>query len=193
VDLDFCRTVVETYGSAETDIRGYYQFTLPAGCVDIRVSKPGYIQSGPVPYEYCTPGSSLTHQSEGFRVDLQMSPLEPTVVISGGVTSAVDGTTIGGAQISVYSETDAAEPIAVGQTAGISYPPNSSRGRYSISVDCEEILYVQATECQESRYDWLNCTGWVDSERVPITSDCPERGSPAVRHHVDFVLDPISE
>ena len=192
VDLDFCRTVVNTY-SAEADSTGYYRLTLPSGCVDIRVFKPGYTQSGPNPYVYCTPGSSVTHPSASSRVDLQMRPQEPTVTIWGYVTSSVDGARIGGVQVGVYSETDAAEPIAVDHTKAFSYPPDISKGKYSISVDCEEVLYVQATRCLESPGEWSNCTDWRDSERVPVTSDCPGRGSPAVGHRVDFVLYPISE
>ena len=129
VDLDFCRDVTEVYDSAETDSKGYYRLTFPSGCVDIWVSRPGYIPSGPVPYVYCTPGNSHPNASSDGgeqRVDLQMRPQEPTVIISGYVTSSVDGARIGGVQVSVYSETGAAEPIAVGHSAGITYPPNSS-------------------------------------------------------------------
>ena len=115
------------------------------------------------------------------------------MIISGYVTSSVGGARIGGVQVGVYSATDAAEPIAVDHTNPWSYPGYGSMGEYSISVDCEEVLYVQATRCLESQYEWLNCTDWRDSERVPVTSDCPGRGSPAVTHRVNFALDPISE
>lgn len=196
VDLDFCRDVTETYDSAETDSKGHYRLTIPSGCIDIWYSKPGYTQSGPYPHVYCTPGNTHPDASTGDgdqRVNFQMRPLEPTVIVWGYVTSSVDGARIGGAQISVYSETDAAEPIAEDHSDGITYPQRSYRGEYRISVDCEEVLYVQATRCLESQAEWLNCTDWRDSEHVLVRSDCPGRGSPAVRHRVDFVLDPISE
>jgi hypothetical protein len=184
VDEIFCRDVTETYDSAETDSRGYYRLTLPSGCVDIRLSKPGHIQSGQFPHVYCTPGSSATHPSAGSRVDLQMRLREPVLTIWGNVSSSVDGVGIAHVQVGVYREIDSEERIAFDYTHGPSY--------YIYLVPCEEVLYVQA-RCIEGIYWSHSCTGWGDSERVRVTSDCPAPGTPAVVHRVDFVLDPIPE
>lgn len=187
VDLDFCRNETETYDSAETDSTGYYRLTLPSGCIDILFSKPGYIQSGPYPHVYCTPGN--THPSASSndgdqRVDLQMSLRDPRLRISGRVTSSLDGAGLGWALVGVYGEIDAEELIAGDAT--------DWAGGYDITLDCEELVYVQA-RCPENPYEFM-CSGWMGSERVPVASDCPSRGSiNDVRHRVDFVLDPISE
>ena len=109
---------------------------------------------------------------------------EPVLTIWGNVTSSVDGVGIAHVRVGVYREIDSEESIAFDYTVGRSY--------YIYSVPCEEVLYVQA-RCIEGPY-WSNsCTGWGDSERVRVTSDCPAPGTSAVVQTVDFVLDPISE
>lgn len=183
-DIDFCSYRTVTMGSAETDNAGHYQMVLPTGCVDIQVSKIGFIQTGEVPLRYCTPGTSFDPPSDGLRVDLRMRPQEPTVVIQGRVTSSVDGSEIYGVHVGVYAESDEDRPLT--------WDPTSVYGDYSLSLGCQEVLYVQA-ECVETPFPYTNCTGWKDSERLPIRSECPGPGSPAVQHRVDFVLDPVSE
>ena len=108
---------------------------------------------------------------------------EPVLTIWGNVTSSVDGVGIAHVRVGVYREIDSEESIAFDHTRG---------GYHIYFVPCEEVLYVQA-RCIENFYWSHSCTGWGDSERVPVTSECPAPGTPAVVQTVDFVLDPISE
>lgn len=180
-DIDFCSYRTVTIGSAETDAAGYYRMSLPSGCVDIRVSKAGYIQSGTVPLRYCTPGTSVDPPSEDLRIDIQMYPQEPTVIVEGRVTSSIDGNPVWSVRVGLYTENQGGTQLT-GEVVDYG-------GYYSLSANCEEVLFVQA-RCLESPFPYANCTGWEDSERVAIRSECPGPGSPAVSHRVDFVLDP---
>lgn len=178
-DLVFCSYRTTTWGSTETDSTGYYRMTLPSLCFEFlvySVSEPSYISER---QEVCV--------SDGDqRVDIQMRLTEPTVIVSGRVSSSVDGNFLAAVGVRVYDDASSAEPIATDVTGYL------SRGSYEISIDCREIVYVQAT-CRESLFPSGNCTGWMDSEPVRLTSECLGRGTLPVRHRVDFVLEPISE
>jgi hypothetical protein len=178
VDLDFCRNETKTYDSAETDSTGYYHLSYPAsGCVDIRVSQAGYVALEDA--EVCSLGGEQ-------RVDLTMRLRDPFLRIRGSVKSSIDEAVIEYSTVGVYREIDAEERIASDVT--------NWAGRYDIRMDCEEVVYVQARCVDYRNLPNLGCRDWRDSERVPLTSDCPERGSTEnVAHYVNFVLDPISE
>lgn len=179
-DEVLCSYRTRTKGSAETDSAGYYRLSYGGGCVDVRVSLPGYFLRGGFYRDVCPP-------DEGRHLDMQVRLMEPRASVRGTVTSSVDGAGITGVQVGLYGEIDAEEPIDHVTTGWGGEYPSGITGipGPTLSVPCEEVLYVQA-RCLGS------CTGWRDSERVLLASDCPEPGAGAVVHDVDFVLDPNS-
>jgi hypothetical protein len=173
-----CSTRTDLVSSDTTDFEGYYRL-VTRKCVDVRVRVPSYQRDQIV-------GDEHEDVCGGQQLDMQVRLRDPRVIIRGTVTS-VDGAAIGGVRVSIYSKIDA------GQALDYVFTNSFSGGAYSVAATCEGVLYVQAT-CSETTSQFVeDCNGWMDSERIPVTSDCPAPGEDLLHDQVDFVLDPISE
>jgi len=164
-----------------TDSGGYYRLSYGGGCVNVSLSSvPGYeyqsdLLVGVEHYQVC-----------GGQLDVQLRVRDPRLIISGTVTSSIDGAAIGGVTVEVYGGNASEQPI------GTAITTNAPTAPYAVTVTCEEVAFVRA-RCLPTGNPYLTCAGWEDSERIRITSDCPAPGEDLLHDHVDFELAPTAQ
>ncbi|RMG13633.1 MAG: hypothetical protein D6729_14655, partial [Deltaproteobacteria bacterium] len=195
-------TVVVVPGRYEvgTDGAGAYTLVLPEGTYQVTASADGYL-----------PASASVDLMADRSLDLELSPVPPSVTVSGRVVSSADASPIAGATVSLDDGAGAFHSAVSDATGGFTLegvPPNSS---WVLKASAEgfalhsEMLSVQAADISglEIRLDPLAPTYHVTGSVVRASDSAPLPGAVVAIDALDlstltgedgtFVLEPVPD